>query len=153
MKWGKILGITLLLVAVVLATAAASDVFLNGRNIENVVRRSALFGILSIGVAFVIATGGIDLSIGSIVCLVGVGTPWLLVEQGWSVPLALSVVLAASLGLGIAHGLLVTRLGLQPFVVTLCGLLLYRGVARGLVGDRGRARHDGEGWRRAARGH
>ena len=136
MRWGKILGITLLLVAVIVATAAASDVFLNGRNIENVVRRSALFGILSIGVAFVIATGGIDLSIGSVVCLVGVATPWLLVEQGWGVPFTLTVVLATSLGLGLAHGFLITRLKLQPFVVTLCGLLLYRGAARGLVGDR-----------------
>ena len=136
MKWGKVLGITLLLVAVVLATAAASDVFLGARNLENVVRRSALFGILSIGVAFVIATGGIDLSIGSVICLVGVATPWLLVEQGWSVPLTLGVVLSAGVGLGLLHGLLITRLGLQPFVVTLCGLLLYRGAARGLVNDR-----------------
>ena len=136
MKWGKVLGITLLLVAVVLATAAASDVFLGGRNLENVVRRSALFGILSIGVAFVIATGGIDLSIGSVICLVGVATPWLLVEQGWSVPLSLAVVLGSGVGLGLLHGLLITRLGLQPFVVTLCGLLLYRGAARGLVNDR-----------------
>ncbi|MBL6720223.1 MAG: ABC transporter permease [Planctomycetes bacterium] len=136
MKWGKVLGITLLLVAVVLATAAASEVFLSGRNLENVVRRSALFGILSIGVAFVIATGGIDLSIGSIICLVGVATPWLLVEQGWSVPVTLALVLGTGVVLGLLHGLLITRLGLQPFVVTLCGLLLYRGAARGLVNDR-----------------
>ncbi|MBR90962.1 MAG: hypothetical protein CMO66_06825, partial [Verrucomicrobiales bacterium] len=52
-----------------------------------------------------------------------------------SVPLALGLVVVVSLCLGLAHGLLVSQLRLQPFVVTLCGLLLYRGITRGLVGS------------------
>jgi ribose transport system permease protein len=131
----KILGILGLLLAVCLYTAVASSNFLNVGNLENIVHRTALFGILSIGVAFVIITGGIDLSIGSVVCLVGVLLPWLLVEHGWSVPLAVGFVLTLGGVIGLVHGLLVTRLGLQPFVVTLCGLLIYRGVARGLTQD------------------
>jgi ribose transport system permease protein len=131
----KIIGILSLLAVVCVYTALASDNFLKLGNLENVVHRTALFGILSIGVAFVIITGGIDLSIGSVVCLVGVLLPWLLVEHGWSVPAAVAFVLGLGAAIGLGHGLLVTRLGLQPFVVTLCGLLIYRGVARGLTQD------------------
>jgi ribose transport system permease protein len=131
----KIIGILSLLAMVCIYTALASDNFLKLGNLENVVHRTALFGILSIGVAFVIITGGIDLSIGSVVCLVGVLLPWLLVEHGWSVPAAVAFVLGLGAAIGLGHGLLVTRLGLQPFVVTLCGLLIYRGVARGLTQD------------------
>lgn len=131
----KILGISALLVVVCVLTALASPSFLSGYNLENLIRRTALFGIISIGVAFVIVTGGIDLSIGSVVCLVGCGVPWLLTVQGWSVPAALAAAALVSVGIGLFHGLLITRLGLPPFVVTLCGLLLYRGIARGFTRD------------------
>lgn len=131
----KILGILGLLIAVCLFTAISSDRFLLMGNVENLVHRTSLFGILAIGAAFVIITGGIDLSIGSMVCLVGVLLPWLLTKQGWPVGAAVPAVLGMSLLIGMTHGLLVTRLKLQPFVVTLCGLLLYRGLARGLTGD------------------
>lgn len=131
----KILGIGGLLLFVVIVTTLASDSFLTAYNIENLIRRTALFGILSIGVAFVIITGGIDLSIGSIVCLVGCGLPWMLAVKGWSLPVSLLIAAVVVIGLGLGHGLLVTKLRLQPFVVTLCALLLYRGLARGLTGD------------------
>lgn len=131
----KIFGILGLLIAVCLVTASLSDSFLSAYNVENVLRRSALFGILSIGVAFVIITGGIDLSLGSVVCLVGCALPWLLTVHHWPMPLALLTVAAVSLGIGLFHGLLVTKLRIQPFIVTLCGLLLYRGIARGFTAD------------------
>ena len=131
----KILGISALLAVVCIATAFATDSFLSGYNLENLVRRTALFGIIGIGVAFVIVTGGIDLSIGSVVCLVGCGLPWLLTTHHWPLPVALLTVAAISLGIGLAHGLLITKLKIQPFVVTLCGLLLYRGIARGFTND------------------
>ncbi len=131
----KIWGIFGLLVVICLYTALSSDRFLRIGNVENLVHRTALFGILSIGAAFVIITGGIDLSIGSLVCLVGVLLPYLLVEHAWSVPAAVATVLGLSVTIGIIHGLLITKMRLQPFVVTLCGLLLYRGIARGITGD------------------
>ena len=131
----KIWGIFGLLVAICLYTTLSSDRFLRVGNVENLVHRTALFGILSVGAAFVIITGGIDLSIGSLVCLVGVLLPYLLVHQGWPVAAGVVAVLGISVAIGIAHGLLITKMRLQPFVVTLCGLLLYRGVARGLTGD------------------
>lgn len=131
----KLLGIFGLLLVVCVVTALLSDRFLTSYNIENLIRRTALFGIISIGVAFVIVTGGIDLSIGSVVCLVGCGLPWLLVTQQWSVPAALGMVALVSLGIGLLHGLLITKLRIQPFIVTLCGLLIYRGATRGLTAD------------------
>ncbi len=132
----KNLGILGILVIVILATILLSDgKFLGAYNLKNQLRWTSLFGILSIGVAFVIITGGIDLSIGSVVCLVGCGLPWLLTVQKWPLPLALLTVLTTSLLIGFLHGLLITKLKLQPFVVTLCGLLMYRGITRGFTAD------------------
>jgi len=131
----KLLGIFALLVAVCVFAALASESFRSGYNVENLIRRTALFGVLGIGVCFVIVTGGIDLSIGSVVCLVGCGLPWLLTVQKWSLPAALLAVAVVSVGIGLLHGLLVTRLRLQPFIVTLCGLMLYRGITRGFTKD------------------
>ena len=131
----KLLGIFGLLHAVCLFAALVSDSFRSGYNIENLIRRTALFGIIGIGVSFVIVTGGIDLSIGSVICLVGCGLPWLLTVQKWPLSAALAAVLVVSVGIGLIHGLLITRLRLQPFIVTLCGLMLYRGVTRGFTGD------------------
>lgn len=131
----KILGIFGLLVFICVATHLMSDRFLTEFNIENLIRRSALFGILSIGAAFVIITSGIDLSIGSVVCLIGCLLPWMLVEHAMPVPLALLAVAAISLVIGLMHGILITKVKLQPFVVTLCGLLFYRGLTRGIVQD------------------
>ena len=135
MQLRKNLGITILLAVVCVVTALASDSFLSGYNVENLIRRTALFGIISIGVAFVIVTGGIDLSVGSVICLVGCGLPWLLTVHHWSLPAALLAVAAVSVGLGFLHGLIITKLRIQPFIVTLCGPLLYRGIARGFTDD------------------
>jgi ribose transport system permease protein len=129
----KIWGIFGLLAFVCAVTAIASDSFLTVANLESLVHRTALDGILSIGAAFVIITGGIDLSIGSVVCIVGVLLPYLLTEHHWPVGLAVACVLALAVAIGLFHGLLITKLRIQPFVVTLCGLLLYRGIARGIT--------------------
>lgn len=131
----KTLGIFALLVVICAFTAWRSPSFLSAYNVQNTIRWTGLYGIISIGVAFVIVTGGIDLSIGSVVGLVGSVLALLLGTKGWSVPAALAVVLALSLAIGLLHGLLITRVGLQPFVVTLCGLLFYRGAARFVTDD------------------
>ena len=131
----KILGISILLAVVCVVTALISDRFLSGYNLENLIRRTALLGIISIGVSFVIITGGIDLSVGSVVCLVGCGLPWLLTTHHWSMPAALLAVATVSVGIGIFHGLTITKLRIPPFVVTLCGLMMYRGIARGFTKD------------------
>ncbi len=138
----KIAGILLLLIYICVATALLTDSFTLPFNIQNQIRWSALFGIIGVGVAIVIITGGIDLSIGSVIGLVGTLLPWLLVADNLPEPLqalfgggmpawlATITVIGLALLLGLIHGLLITRLNLQPFVVTLCGLLIYRGLAR-----------------------
>lgn len=131
----KILGIFGLLLFVCLFTTVLNGSFVSEYNLYNITRWSALFGILSIGVAFVIITGGIDLSIGSVVGLVACLLPMLVVEQGFSPTSAVIIVMAVAGAIGLLHGLLITRLDLQPFVVTLCGLLFYRGFARWITDD------------------
>ena len=131
----KILGILGLLVFVCVVTAIKEPSFLKPYNIENTVRWTSLFSIIAIGAALVIITGGIDLSIGSTIGLVGALLAWLLTVKGWSVGAALAAVMLVSLAIGLAHGLLITKMRLQPFIVTLCGLLIYRGVSRFITND------------------
>lgn len=131
----KIYGITGLLVFIIIATALLSDNFLTVYNVENLLRRTALFTIIGFGAALVIIVGGIDLSIGSVICLSGSVLPWLLTTANYSLSASLFIVIFLSVSIGIFHGLLITKLKVQPFIVTLCGLLLYRGIARGITGD------------------
>ena len=97
----KILGILGLLVFICVVTAIMSDRFLTEFNIENLIRRTALFGIISIGASFVIITSGIDLSIGSVVCLIGCLVPHLLLEYELTVASTLLIVGGISLLIGL----------------------------------------------------
>lgn len=149
----KIFGILGLLVVVFTATALLNHAFVSAYNLQNLVSWTSLFAIISVGVAFVIISGGIDLSIGSVIGLVGSLLAWLLTQKGCNVPLALVLVLLVSLAIGLAHGFLITKLKLQPFVVTLCGLLLYRGLARYVTDDQSQGfGNDFDGLRRIAIG-
>ena len=147
----KELAVLLLLVALCAIVATASPQFLSVTNLQNVARLVGTYGMFSIGVGIVIITGGIDLSVGSICALLGVLLSMMLVEWGWPAAVALAAVIALGACLGAAHGLLVARLRLQPFIVTLCGLLLYRGAARYIAGDSTKGFGTGEGfeWVRA----
>jgi ribose transport system permease protein len=112
------------------ADAFANPVFLGQANLLNLTRSIGLFGIFSVAMGVVIITGGIDLSIGSQFALLGVILAYLLGNYNWPWPRAVVTVLLLCMVLGWFHGLLITRANLQPFVVTLCGLLGYRGLAR-----------------------
>ena len=218
----KNLGIFVLLFLIVVVTTAIQPSFAAPANLRSIVRDTGLYGLISIGVAFVIITGGIDLSIGSLIALSGVllvqivnvqvvdttfeseivetratsvepftgpalrlreplplivkgdllsfdsttGRSSVVIERVVEVEgnsfielrdrlqllrpgvpvrlqrlestnpfLACGLVLVIAALLGLTHGLLITRCNLQPFVVTLCGLLIYRGLARVLTGD------------------
>jgi ribose transport system permease protein len=215
----KILGIAGLFLVIFVFTMTMSHDFLSAINLQNFLRWTAIFSLLSIGVAFVIMTGGIDLSIGSVVALsacmmssfmlmthyarpsggeyrvaqvsaddrkvelasaapvkpgdrllfqddkgqqrfltvrnvsAGESTTRVTTEESprrlvgganvqvsaktytWSFGVAVLAILVISAGLGVVHGLLVTKLQIQPFVVTLCGFLIYRGLARFIAND------------------
>ncbi len=126
----RIAGIAVLLAVVMMITSLIDPSFIGGYNLMNIMRWSGLFGLLSLGEAFVIMTGGIDLSVGSIVGLVGALSAHFIRMRGWPVVPVILLCLGLSVLMGIVHGLLVTKIKMQPFVVTLCGLFIYRGMAR-----------------------
>ncbi len=131
----KELGISVLLFLLCAVTAILNPKFLSAVNLFNTANLIGLYGVFSLGLGLVIITGGIDLSVGSLCALTGVLLAMALTEWHWAWPLAAAMVLGISALLGLAHGLLITRGKLQPFIVTLCGLLIYRGLARFIAGD------------------
>lgn len=131
----KELGISTLLVAVCAVTALKNPAFLSATNLANLANIIGLYGIFSIGLGLIIITGGIDLSVGSMFALGGVLLAMALRDWNWPWPLAAMFVILVPMVLGWIHGLLITRLRIQAFIVTLCGLLLYRGLARYVAKD------------------
>lgn len=131
----KELGIFILLVVLCVVTAGNNPKFLSAANLTNMANAIGLYGIFSLGLGLVIITGGIDLSVGSVFALTGVILSMALIEWHWAWPVAALAVLIIPMALGWIHGTLVTRMRLQPFIVTLCGLLLYRGIARYVADD------------------
>jgi ribose transport system permease protein len=126
----KDLGLLILILVVGTAVALINQRFLLPGNLSNTANQVGLFGLFSIGEAFVIITGGIELSVGSLIALLGTIFIDLVVNHGINWMLAVPAIVVAGCLLGAIHGLLITRMRLQPFVVTLCGLLIYRGIAR-----------------------
>src|SRR5262245_46587222 len=126
----KELGILILLVLLCVVTAAINPNFLLAINLQNLARQIGAFGIFSIGLGLVIITGGIELSVGSMMALLGVLMSIMLTEWRVGVIIALLLCIGLAMSLGLIHGLLITRVRMQPFIVTLCGLLFYRGLAR-----------------------
>ncbi len=132
----KELGIFVLLVVLCIFVSIMSHgTFLHVDNLQNTSRLIGLYGIFSIGLGVVIITGGIDLTVGSVFALLGVLLSMMLVNWHWPWPLAVLAVLAGGSLIGAFNGFLITKINLQPFIVTLCGLLFYRGIARFIAGD------------------
>jgi ribose transport system permease protein len=131
----KELGIGLLLIALCVYLTYKNRNFLVAFNLQNQAQLIGMYGIFSIGMGIVIITGGIDLSVGSIFALQGVVLSILLVHKQMAWPLAALIAIAGVVLLGCCHGFLITKLRLQPFIVTLCGLLIYRGMARWIAND------------------
>jgi ribose transport system permease protein len=131
------LGIGVALVALCFALWLSNPDFLGHSNVINTLRQVSMLGIFAIGMGFVIIPGGIDLSIGSVIGLTGVLVAKVssLNAPGLGQPLWVGVLvgLAAALAVGLFQGLLITRLRLQPFIVTLGGMLLIRGVSQTIV--------------------
>ncbi len=132
---GKEFGLFVLLLVLSLTVFAFNHQFLSAVNVQNTARLIGLYGIFSLGLGIVIITGGIDLSVGSVFALLGVFLANLLVAKHQPPAVALAVIIAGGALLGLVNGILITRLKLQPFIVTLCGLLLYRGLARYIAND------------------
>jgi ribose transport system permease protein len=142
----KELGIFILLVVLCAVVSVLNPRFLSGANLQNTARLIGAYGIFSIGVGVVIITGGIDLSIGSKMALLGVLLSFMLMDWRWPSLLAVVGVIGVAMGLGALHGVLITRVKIQPFIVTLCGLLFYRGLARFIANDETKGFGNAEGF-------
>jgi ribose transport system permease protein len=130
----RIAGVLGLLIALYVALyfADPNQRSFTASNLIDVTNRQGAYGVITLGVAVLIVTGAIDLSIGSVVGLSAVSFG-LLLTRGVSPVAALVIVLVGGCLIGLLHGVLVTRLKLQSFLVTLCGLFVYRGLARYLT--------------------
>jgi ribose transport system permease protein len=127
------IGVITALLALCLYGAVGTQGFLSTKNLLNVGQQGSLVGIMAVGMTFVIITGEIDLSVGSIYALASlVGGQMLTSGVAWPVALLVAIVIGAAAGL--ANGLIVIRLGLPSFIVTLGTLSVFRGLALLLTG-------------------
>lgn len=120
------------------------DAFLTTGNFSNLTAQIAEIVVIGVGMTLVILIGGIDLSVGSGIALTGVVTAKLIIDFHLPFGIAILAVVIMSTLVGAWHGMLVTRLGIPPFIATLSGLLAYRGIAIVLADARGLAFTHGE---------
>ena len=115
------------LAALFVGLAIASPHFLTGPNLSTVVRQTAVINIMALGMTLIIIAGGIDLSVGSILALAGfLGTRAM--AQGSSISAGIAMGIGAGMLCGLVNGLFITRLRVNPFIVTLGTMGIYRGV-------------------------
>ena len=131
----KVLGMTILLVVLCIAINFDNARFSSTVNLQNLSRQIALLAIFAIGEGIVILSGGIDLSVGSVIAFTGLFVAYAVSKFGMSPWAASGIVLVLCVVIGLAHGLLITKVKLQPFIATLCSMLILRGLARGLTSD------------------
>ncbi|MGQ7843541.1 ABC transporter permease [Granulosicoccus sp. 3-233] len=135
-----VIGPVLALIVLVAIGAMMNSNFLSAANITNVLARSAFIGIIAVGMTFVITSGGLDLSVGSMAAFIaglmilvmnaalpslGVGIPIIL--------LGMAVALIAGLAAGLLNGFLITALGIEAFIVTLGSMGIYRSLVTWLA--------------------
>jgi ribose transport system permease protein len=127
------LGVVLACVVVFIGVYAAKHTFANVSNLQEMGRNLSEYGILAIGESFVILTGGIDLSVGSLAALSAVFCAWIVENHGVPLPLAIVVTILLCAAVGSMHGWFITRLNVPPFVITLVTYTAARGVAQALT--------------------
>ena len=146
-QFGTLLG----LIALSVVLWALTPHFLTVANLLNIAQQTAINAIIAVGMTYVIISGGIDLSVGSIVALSGV-TLGVVLQDGQAVPLALGIALLVGAACGLVNGIIVSWGGLPPFIVTLGMMSIARGAA--LLFTEGRPVSGFEpGFRSLATGH
>jgi len=116
----------------IVVMANLSPVFLSSRNLYNIIRFIAEIGLISLGMTMVILTGGIDLSVGSVLGMCGIIMGALFVA---GVPIGIAALIAILVGAlaGLLNGALIVATGVHPLVITLATLAIYRGIAHGIA--------------------
>jgi D-xylose transport system permease protein len=133
------LPIVIGLVVIAIVFQIQNDRFLTASNFVNLIVQTAPYAVIAMGVVFVLLLGEIDLSIGYVSGVSGVLVALLLTPDGNELPTALAILLAlgAGLAIGTLQGLIITKVGVPSFVVTLAGLLGWNGVVLLLIGSKG----------------
>ncbi|WP_127110143.1 ABC transporter permease [Pararhodobacter zhoushanensis] len=136
----SVIGPVLALILLIILGALMNPNFLGWNNISNVLSRSAFIGIIAVGMTFVITAGGLDLSVGSsaafIAGLMILVMNTALPSMGVGVPIVLlgmAVALVAGVAVGLINGLLITKLGIEAFIVTLGSMGIYRSLVTWLA--------------------
>ncbi|MGL4653325.1 ABC transporter permease [Cetobacterium sp.] len=130
---GREIGIIVALILMTILFTAIDPIYINPSNILDIIDQSVINGLLAIGITFTIITGGIDLSIGSTLAIVIVIIGEFLVK-GMNPFLAFTLGIFLGFILGAINGLIISKMKLQPFIVTLGTMSIYRGLAYTITG-------------------
>ena len=140
-KAGELGSLPIVVGVIIIAIVFQSqnDAFLTAGNFVNLIVQMAGITAIAMGVVFVLLLGEIDLSVGYVSGVAGVLTALVLTPDGNELPtlVGIAVALLAGVAIGTLHGLIITKIGIPSFVVTLAGLLAWNGVVLLLIGDRG----------------
>ncbi len=134
--WLKRFGLILALVIIFTALGVAKPTFLTSSNLINVARQISINGILAVGVTFVLLTGGVDLSLGSLVALTGVIAAQFAHPGDYPLAVPLFLGIAAGTACGAINGTVITRGSVPPFIATLGMMTIARGLAQVISGGR-----------------
>lgn len=121
-------GVFLVLVLIIVVTGILNPRFFSPYNLQTLGRQIVIFGLLAIGETFVIVTGGIDLSLGSLTALLNILLAWFMVH-GFGIAGGIIFTLLVAVLFGLWHGFFVTKLRVPPFVITLGSFAAARGLA------------------------
>src|SRR5215467_6756331 len=131
-----LIGVVVLAVLISPVAADGSRIFLQPGNLTDILRQISLIGIISLAMTFVILTGGIDLSVGSILALsTSLVAMWL--ARGYAQHIAVAILAAAvaSAAVGALGGIVIATTRIQPFIVTLAGMIGVRGLAKWITSN------------------
>jgi ribose transport system permease protein len=123
------------LIGILILSAALSpirnghNVFLGPENLLNIVRFASENGIIAIGMTLVIIIGGIDLSVGAVLALSAVGSAAFMMRYGWDTAPTILIILSIGAFVGLLNGFIITKVNMQPFIVTLATMSAARGIA------------------------
>ncbi len=118
----------LAVIAACLFLSFATDSFATSKNLYNITRNVTFVAIIALGMTMVIITGGIDLSVGSVLCLCSM-VLGVVMHAGYGIEIGIAAALLSALAVGAFHGILIAYIGLPPFVVTLATLSIARSLA------------------------
>ncbi|MBN1172509.1 MAG: sugar ABC transporter permease YjfF [Micromonosporaceae bacterium] len=122
------IGTLSLLIAMILVGSVRYEGFFSGQIILNLFIDNAFLLVVAVGMTFVILTGGIDLSVGAVVALSAMLCAWLVEKHGWPPLVVIPLVLLIGLLSGLGMGAIIHYFDIQPFIVTLAGMFLARGL-------------------------